>query len=236
VGDSPPDHRLHFASLANQAIELGRHARGRLRVGAGFVQHVDRLVGAGPLGDEAVGQHDGSLEGVVGDGDGVVPLETRPPRHQDLPRLDRVELLHDDRLEPPLERRVAPDPLVVLASRGRADDADVAAHQRGFQHVGRVHRGAERGALADQVVQLVHEQDQVGVGRQLAHQFADPLFVLPAERRPREQRHVIEGDDAGVLQRWRHLGGRDALRQPLHDGGLPHARLADQRRVVLAVA
>src|SRR2546426_11022240 len=41
-------------------------------------------------------------------------------------------------------------------------------------------------ALPDEVVQLVHEQDHVRVGRQLAHQAPDPLLVLPAERRDRK--------------------------------------------------
>src|SRR2546426_5316395 len=59
-------------------------------------------------------------------------------------------------------------------------------------------------ALPDEVVQLVHEQDHVRVGRQLAHQAPDPLLVLPAERRAGEQRHMVERDDASVLRSEEH--------------------------------
>src|SRR2546426_6770888 len=42
-----------FRSLPDQAVELRRDARRRLGVGARLVQHVDRLVGARPFGNEA---------------------------------------------------------------------------------------------------------------------------------------------------------------------------------------
>src|SRR5213596_113740 len=124
----PPDHGVHLAPLANQPVELRRHTGGRLRVGAGLVQYVDGLVGAGALRNEPVGEDDGGLERVVRDRDGVVALEAGPPGHEHLPGLNRVELLHHDRLEAAFERGIAADPLIVLAPRGRADDPDVATH------------------------------------------------------------------------------------------------------------
>src|SRR5262249_24970307 len=59
------------------------------------------------------------------------------------------------------------------------------------------------------------------------------LFVLPAERGARQHRHMIEPQDARVLERGRHIARRDALRQPLDDRRLADARLAHERRVVL---
>src|SRR5207302_1950650 len=120
VRQAPPDHGVHLAPLANQPVELRRHTGGRLRVGAGLVQHVDGLVGAGALGNEPVGEDDRGLERVVRDRDGVVALEAGPPGHEHFPGLNRVELLHPDRLEAAFERGIAADPLIVLAPARRA--------------------------------------------------------------------------------------------------------------------
>ena len=231
----PPNHRVHLAPLTDQTLELGRHLRRRLRVRARLVEHVDGLVGTGTLGNEAVGEDDGGLEGVIGDRHRVVPLEPRSPCHQHLPRLHLVQLLDRHRLKASLERRVPPDPFVVLTLRRGADHPDVSAHERGLQHVGGVHRSPERRPLADQVVQLVHEEDEVGISRQLAQQPPDALLVLTPEGGAGEQRHVVEGDHARILERGRHLACANPLRQPLDDRGLPHARLPDQGGVVLPV-
>ena len=235
VRQTPSDHGVHLAPLADQPVELGRYARGRLRVGAGLVQHIDGLVGAGAVGDEPVGEDDRGLERVVRDGDGMVALEAGPPGDEHFPRLNRVELFHLDGLESALERGITADPLVVLAARGRADDPDVTPHQGGLQHVGRIHGGAERGALSDEVVQLVDEQDQVRVGGQLADQLADALLVLTAERGARQERDVVERDHADVLQGRRDIPRRNPLSEPFDDRGLPHAGLPDQGGIVLAL-
>ena len=60
-----------------------------------------------------------------------------------------------------------------------------------------------------------------------------PLFKLAAEFGARDQRAHIERDDAPVLQPFGNVAAHDALGQALHDGGLAHARLADQHRIVL---
>ena len=73
--------------------------------------------------------------------------------------LDRG-LAHHHRLEAPLERGVLLDVLAVLVERGGADAAQLAAGQRGLQHVGGVHRALGR-ARADQRVQLVDEADDL---------------------------------------------------------------------------
>ena len=59
------------------------------------------------------------------------------------------------------------------------------------------------------------------------------LFELAPEFRPRDQRAQIERDHPLVLEVLRHVTAHDALRQPLGDGRLTDAGLADQHRVVL---
>src|SRR6185503_8858973 len=109
------------------------------------------------------------------------------------------------------------------------------AHQRGLQHVRRIHRRAHRRALADEVVQLVHEQNEIAIRLQRLHQPAQPFLVLAAERGARQHRDVIEAQHARVFQRRRDVAPGDALRQAFHHGRLADARLADERGVVLSL-
>ena len=149
--------------------------------------------------------------------------------------LDR-RLAHQHRLEAPRERRVLLDVLAVLIQRGRADAVQLAARERGLEHVGRVHR-ALGAAGADQVVQLVDEQDDVARGGgDLGEHRLEPLLELAAVLGAGDQRAEIEREQALVLQALRHVAVHDAQRQALDDRGLADARLADQHRVVLGAA
>ena len=62
------------------------------------------------------------------------------------------------------------------------------------------------------------------------------VFKLAAILCAGQHRAQIERDDALVAQALRHVAGDDAPRQPLDDGGLAHARLANQHRIVLGAA
>ena len=63
-------------------------------------------------------------------------------------------------LEAALERRVLLDVLAVFVERGRADAMQLAARERGLEHVAGVHRAFGL-AGADHGVQLVDEQDDL---------------------------------------------------------------------------
>src|SRR6267378_2481613 len=202
---------------------------------ARLVQDVDRFVGPRAVGHEPVSEHDRGLERVVSNRDGVVTLQARPARHEDFPGLDRIQLFDRDRLEAALERGVGLDPLGVLFTGRRANDTDVAAHERGFEHVGGVHRRSHRRALADQVVQLVHEENEIAIGLERLHQTPDALFVLAPEGGTGQHRNVIHAENPGVLERGWHVAGRNALCQAFHDRRLAYARATDERSVVLAL-
>ena len=58
-----------------------------------------------------------------------------------------------------------------------------------------------------------------------------PRYLAPAMSAPRSSEMTRL-----VLQRLRHVAADDALGQPLHDGRLAHARLADEHGVVLGAA
>ena len=145
-------------------------------------------------------------------------------------------LADQDRLEAPLQRGVLLDVLAVLVERRRADAVQLAARQHRLEHVAGVHRALGR-ARADDGVQLVDEEDDLALGLgDFLEDGLQALLELAAELRAGDQRAHVERDDPLVLQPLRHVAADDALRQPLDDGGLADARLADQHRVVLGAA
>ena len=109
----------------------------------------------------------------------------------------------------------------------------LAAGQGGLQDVARVH-GALGGTGPDDGVQLVDEQDDPAVGLLdlLEHGLQTILELAAVLGACYEGAHV-ELDDVLVLDRRGDVTGYDALGEPLDDGGLAHARLADEHGVVL---
>ena len=152
---------------------------------------------------------------------------------QDRDRLLDRWLVDEDRLEAALERGVLLDVLAVLVERRRADRVQLAAREHRLEQVGGVHR-ALRGAGADDRVQLVDEQDDLALRvLDLLEHGLEPLLELAAVLGAGDQRAKVERDDALVLESLGHVAAHDALGEALDDGGLAHARLADQHGVVL---
>ena len=73
----------------------------------------------------------------------------------------------------------------------------------------------------------------------LGHLLEDglqPVLELAAVLGAGDERAQVERDEALVLQRLGHVAVDDALGEALDDGGLAHAGLADEHRVVLGAA
>ncbi len=205
---------------------LDAHARCRL------VNEVDGLVGQEAVGDVAVGELRCGAERVVGDLDAMVLLITLAQSLEDLDGVGDRRLVDLDLLEAPLERRVALQVLPVLVHRRRADRLDLAAGERRLQDRGGID-GALGSAGADEVVQLVDEQDDVAALGDLLHHLLQPLLELAAVLRAGDQCGQVERVDLLVLQELGDLALGDARGEPLDDGGLADPRLADEHRVVL---
>ena len=155
---------------------------------------------------------------------------------QDGDRLLDRRLVHEDRLEAPLQGRVLLDVLAVLVERRGADGVQLAARQHRLEQVGGVHRAFGR-ARADDGVELVDEQDDLALGvLDLLEHGLEALLELAAVLGAGDQGAQVQRDDALVLERLGHVAADDALGQALDDGGLADARLADQDRVVLRPA
>ena len=178
----------------------------------------------------------GGDDGRVGDVHGVVQLVAFFQATQNGHRALHVRFVHQHLLEAPFQRRVLLDVLAVLVQRSGADAVQLAARQRGFQHVAGVHRALGL-ARAHHRVQLVDEQDHAtALFAELVQHGFQAFFELAAELRAGDERTHVERQNALVLEALRHFAVEDALRQSLHDGGLAHARLADEHRIVLGAA
>ena len=165
----------------------------------------------------------------------VVRLVAVAQALEDLHALLERRLVDGDLLEAALQRGVALEVLAVLVERRRADGLQLAARQGRLEDRGGVDR-ALGGTRADEVVELVDEQDDVAALGDLLHHLLEALLELAAVLRAGDQRGQVERVDLLVLQQLRHVAVGDALGEALDDGGLADARLADQHRVVLGAA
>ncbi len=164
----------------------------------------------------------------------MVHLVTLLQAAQDADRVLDRRLADVDLLEAPLEGGVLLDVLAVLVERGGTDHAQLATGEHGLDHVAGVHRplGA---AGAHDGVQLVDEGDDLALGvGDLLEDGLEPLLELAAVLGAGEHRADVERDQPLVLEPFGDVTVGDARREPLDDGGLADARLADQDRVVLA--
>ena len=224
------DLALDLVDLLRQRIDRDAQPR------RGLVDQVDRLVGQEPVRDVTMGKGRGGNDRVICNPYSVMDFVALLQAAQDRDRVFDRRLADEHRLEAPLERRVLFDVLAVLVERGRAHDVQLAARQRRLQHVGGVHR-AFRLAGADEGMQLVDEYDVTPFScRDHFENRLEPLLEFPAELGARDERTDVERDEMLVLQRIRDVAIHDALRQPLDDRRLAHARLADEHRVVLGPA
>ena len=220
-------------------LEVAVHGRGAHRLDphprAGLVDQVDRLVGQEAVGDVAVGELGGGVQRVVGDRHPVVLFVALAQPFEDLDRVLDRGLVDLDLGEAALQRRVALEVFAVLVERRRADRLQLAAGERRLQDRGGVDR-ALGGAGADQVVELVDEEDDVAALGDLFHHLLEALLELAAVLGAGDQGGQVEGVDLLVLEQLRHLAFVDAGGQALDDGGLADAGLAEQHRVVLGAA
>ena len=146
-----------------------------------------------------------------------------------------VRLRHVHRLEAPLQRGVLFDVLAVLVGGGRAYHLYLASAERGLEYIRRVQRALGR-ACADYGVYLVDEDYDVACARHLAQHALDAVFKVAAVLCPGQHGGYVQRDYAAVLQLGGHVAAGHAPGQGFGDGGLAHARLADQDGVIFAAA
>jgi hypothetical protein len=104
--------------------------------------------------------------------------------------------------------------------------------QRRFEHIASVYRTLGL-AGTDHGVQLVDKDNGLTfvLGQFVEHRF-ESLFKFAPEFGTRQQGGHIQRQNALALERIGYLARHDALCQTFHDGGLAHARLANEHWVV----
>ncbi len=221
------DLALDLVDLLGQRVDLDPQAA------RGLVHQVDRLVGEEAVADVAMRQRRRGDQRVIRYAYAVVHLIALLETAQNGDRVLDRRLAHVHGLETPLEGRVLLDMLAVLVERSGAHHVQLAARQRGLQHVGRIHRPFGRPG-AHQRMQLVDEDDVLALrARDLLEHGLEPVLELAAIFGPGDQRAQIERHEMLVAQRLGDVPVHDALRQPFDDRRLTDPRLADQDGVVL---
>ncbi len=156
----------------------------------GLVDEVDRLVRQVPVLDVAVGENRGGVQRLVRDLAAVVRLVAVAKSAQDQHRLVDRRLLDAHLLEAPLERGVSLEVLPVFVERGRADRLDLASCERRLEDRSRIDR-ALGGTGADEVVELVDEENDVAALHDLLHDLLQALLELPAVLRAGDERGEV---------------------------------------------
>jgi len=123
---------------------------------------------------------------------------------EDLHRIVDRRLLHANLLEAALERGVALQVLAVLVERRRTDRLQLAAGEGGLEDRGGVDR-AFCSTRADEIVQLVDEENDVAALGDLLHHLLEALLELAPVLRAGHEGREVERVDLLVLQQLGHL-------------------------------
>ena len=219
---------------ANLVRTIGRLHQAHAR--SGFIDHVDRLVRKMRLADVARGQLHRGFDRRVGKFNVVVLFVLGLEPLQDLDRLGHGRLADIDALEPALQRAIAFECLAVILERGRADAAQLAVRQGWLENVRCVHRAAAGRARADDIMDLVDEENRLRICDQDLHHGLETLFEVATVARACEHGSHVERVHLALEHRVRHQLVVDAQREALRECGLANSRLTDEKWVVLATA
>jgi hypothetical protein len=164
--------------------------------GAGFVDHVDRLVRQLAVGDVLRREINRGADGLVRVLQAVEFLEVGLEAHHDLDRVLDGRLDHVNLLEAAGKRPVLLEVLAVFLVGGRPHAAQRAGLKRGLQQVRCVHRAAGCSAGADDCVDFVDEENRFRLLFEFLHDSLQAFFEVTAIAGAGEQRaHVERVDD-----------------------------------------
>ena len=172
---------------------------------------------------------------LVGVGDAVELLVLLAQAREDLDRLVDARLVDLDRAGSAAR---APGPsrcAAVLLERRRPDAAELAAGERGLEQVARRPSPPPAVAPAPMMVWISSMKRMApSASAERLDDRLDPLLEVAAVARAGDHRAHVERVDDRAGERRRHLAALDLARQPLDDGRLADAGVADEERVVLA--
>src|ERR1700722_3291140 len=220
------DAALDFVNLSRQRIDF--HAK----AGGCFVNQVDGFVGEKTVGDVALRKHGRGENGRIFDAYAVMNFVALFQATQDGDGVLDGRLADIYRLEAAFQRGIFFDVLAIFVQRGCADRAQLAACQRGLEHVGSVH-GDFRSTSADQGVQLVDKKNYLAVGfRDFFEHGFQAVFEFAAIYSTCNQSRKVQRDDTLRFQNFGDVTGDNSLSQAFDDSGFTYPGFSDQDRVV----
>ncbi len=229
------DLQLHDAPVEfveRLGLAVDSHAQTRCRL----VHQVDGLVGQEAVRDVAVGKRGRGNDRRVRNADAVVKLVLLLEAAQDRDGVLDRGLAHEHGLEAAGQRGVLFHMLAIFIERRRAHAVELAARERRFQKVARIHRAVGLTG-ADERVHLVDEENDLALGGgDLAEDGLQPLFELAAILRAGDERTEVERHQRLALERFGYVAIDDTDGQAFGDGGLAHAGFTDEHGVVLGAA
>ena len=174
-----------------------------------------------------------AINGVIRDRHLVMLLEAVLEAEEDLHRVGHRRLVHYDLLKAAEQRCILLDDLE-LVEGGGADDADVAFLEDGLHHVRQVQGASAGGAGADHGVDLIDEENGFGPLLERRDHLLEALLEVATVPGAREHGARVEGEDLGTFQELGGIVAQQGLSQAVDDGGLAHAGVAHEHRIVLA--
>ena len=199
--------------------------------GAGFINHVNGLVGEEAVLEIAGGEAHGGLDGVIAKARVVVGLVAGAQALEDFNGFLNGRLAHENALEAAFQGGIFFDELAVFVQRSGADHLEFAAGERGLEDVGRVH-GALGAAGADEAMQLIHEQNHIFDAADFIHDRLDAFLELAAVFCAGHHQRQIQRDDALAEKQFRNFAVHDGLGQSFGNRRFAHAGFAQQCRII----
>ena len=190
---------------------------------AGFIYHVDSLVGEVAVGDIALCQFDTCLECLVCISHTVVLLVMFLDVVKYLQGLFACCRFNDNLLETALQGSIFLDTLAILVERGGTDTLDDTSCQGWLQNVGSIH-ASFTGTGAYHGMNLIYEDDDFRMVLQFLNDILDALFKLSAEFGSCNDGSQVETYQTLVEEHRRCFLVVDELCQSFYDGTLSYAR------------
>ena len=137
-----------------------------------------------------------------------------------------------DLLETAGQRTIFFKDVAELLVSGGANHPDLAAGKQRFDQVSRIDLAARRRSRTDDGVDLINEQDAVGILLQLFQQRFKAFFKIATVFRPGQQRTNIKRVDGAVSHDFRHIALHNTPGKAFGDGGFTDAGFPHQQRVI----
>ena len=153
---------------------------------------------------------------------------------QDIHGVLHIRLAQQHALKAALQGAVSFHMPLIFIQRGGADAAQGAPSQTRLDHAGHIDASL-RASGADHLMDLIDEEDRIGMRAKQREQVLDLLFEIPAITRPGHQGIEVQLIDE-MLGKLRDLSLLDLHGQCLDQSALAYARLTDEQRIGLFLA